>query len=724
MSRVVRTFSVAPRRPGVGERFDPGWEWLSTVDPLLEVLASKDLLNEDVDRTVAGALVRICEITGVDLVAVLGVGPGDGSASPGGTVELQWVASARGAIPERPGLVIPLGEPLAERVATALHDLAPATFAVDVALASRDDHSVPVGWIIALGQAEGADEDERVSRARAVLEQVGWVFALLVSHGFFGVGAGRTGARWTRLHDEEARLCQSALARRSRTEPPPLVRPPQAPPQPGPVAPASRPVDENVQFTVYRPRRMPPETWCPVLAFAHLAERRTDAPEAAPDPLEEVRRQAQQVLGDRVAGYADTTQDSGEAIPREGEITFVLEAPDLEVNPRQRSFRWLEDVHREEFRIRALRALDGRTVRGALHVYLGPLLVAEVSLTIRVDGTAAQPVASDTEADRARPYRRIFPSYSHQDARIVEQVEAYARTMGDEYLRDVTQLRAGEIWNDRLMDFIRTADVFQLFWSRNSMLSPWVRQEWEYALSLGRPHFVRPTYWETPLPQAPERDLPPAPLRALHFQRLPVSAELTRSDGVPAGESTRDRIDRAREPSVDEAWRPPPAGARDDQLGAGQSHPSPPSRPGPRPHRWRIPTALVAVLFLAVVGGSLMWRQSPMETPPVSDPAARASLQTVSPDGMVLAAMDGEGRIRISSRAGGDLRVIATTLRPPDVASLRFSPDGSRIVCELWNGTTVEWDVRTGTRVGAAAPPVAWSPGPPGFSGRHLHPAA
>ena len=57
------------------------------------------------------------------------------------------------------------------------------------------------------------------------------------------------------------------------------------------------------------------------------------------------------------------------------------------------------------------------------------------------------------------------------------------------------------------MDFIRAADVFQLFWSRNSMTSPWVRQEWEYALSLGRAHFIRPTYWETPMPEAPERDL-------------------------------------------------------------------------------------------------------------------------------------------------------------------------------------------------------------------------
>ena len=33
-------------------------------------------------------------------------------------------------------------------------------------------------------------------------------------------------------------------------------------------------VDENVQFTVYRPNAVQPEVWYPLLAFAHLAERR------------------------------------------------------------------------------------------------------------------------------------------------------------------------------------------------------------------------------------------------------------------------------------------------------------------------------------------------------------------------------------------------------------------------------------------------------------------
>jgi hypothetical protein len=47
--------------------------------------------------------------------------------------------------------------------------------------------------------------------------------------------------------------------------------------------------------------------------------------------------------------------------------------------------------------------------------------------------------------------------------------------------------------------------------------------------------------------------------------------------------------------------------------------------------------------------------------------------------------------------------MIATKLRPSEIVDLRFSPDGHRLVCELRDGTTVEWDARTGTRVARTA---------------------
>jgi hypothetical protein len=92
--------------------------------------------------------------------------------------------------------------------------------------------------------------------------------------------------------------------RREVGAPPPTApRPPEPPAASPPPSPppneAARRLDEHVQFTVYRPRRVAPDTWCTILAFAHLAGRRADAPPSDPDPVEEVRRQAHQVLGER-----------------------------------------------------------------------------------------------------------------------------------------------------------------------------------------------------------------------------------------------------------------------------------------------------------------------------------------------------------------------------------------------------------------------------------------
>jgi len=273
--------------------------------------------------------------------------------------------------------------------------------------------------------------------------------------------------------------------------------------------------DENVQFTVYRRSVVAPGRWYPMLAFAHLAKRRPDTSPHEPDPVAEVQRQAKQVLGDDAADFQRVVQDSMRPIPARGHLRFLPNVEDVEFNPLERSFRWTEPVHREEFRLKASRALDGRVARGVVSVYLGHLLVAEIPVAIRVD---SQEVAAEPVADDARPYRRIFASYSHRDTEIVEEFADHVQSLGDEYLRDVTQLRSGEAWTPRLMQLIASADVFQLFWSWNSLQSPFVRAEWEYALALRRDHYIRPVYWEDPLPST--GDLPPESLRALHFKQI------------------------------------------------------------------------------------------------------------------------------------------------------------------------------------------------------------
>ena len=293
-------------------------------------------------------------------------------------------------------------------------------------------------------------------------------------------------------------------------------------------SPSERLADENVQFTVYRPNEIVPGPWYTFLAFVHQAERPPDAAPDQLDPLEVVRQQASAILGSSIDNYQPLAQDATQPIPHDGELTFMPEVEGLEFDPPHRTFKWREPVHRESFLLRAKTSVAGRLLRGRLAVFLGRILLADVPLSIRVSATVTAPGRGRGTPSRATfamesapRYRRIFASYSYKDSAIVEEFERYARVLGDEYLRDVATLRSGEFWTERLKVLIEGADVFQLFWSWRSIDSPYVRQEWEHALQLGRPGFVRPVYWEEPLPQRPENDLPPAALSQLHFQKLP-----------------------------------------------------------------------------------------------------------------------------------------------------------------------------------------------------------
>ncbi len=279
---------------------------------------------------------------------------------------------------------------------------------------------------------------------------------------------------------------------------------------------------------MYRPREIEPQRWYSLLAFVHLAERRPEEPDA-PDPIAEVARQAARVLADEPAAYSAVVGDSVHAIPRSGDLTLIPQMDGIEFNPAQCTFRWEQPVHRAEFSFRALSGSVPRTARGRLTIFWGSVIVGDLPLAMFVVANA-EPSMARPSADTARPYRNIFASYSHRDAGVVDEFDAVIESLGDRYLRDVRDLRAGQVWSNELEQLIERADVFQLFWSWNALASPFVQKEWEFALRLQRANFIRPVYWEEPLPE--RGNLPPETLRRLHFHRL------RRGDALSSSQTT------------------------------------------------------------------------------------------------------------------------------------------------------------------------------------------
>ena len=360
-------------------------------------------------------------------------------------------------------------------------------------------------------------------------------------------------------------------------------------------------VDDDVQFTVYRPRSVHPEEWRRLLVFAHKTEP-FESHGVRVDPIQQVAQEADALLGHEASSYVQVAQDSDADLPRGTTIRFVPDVEGVQFNPPVREFSWQLPVHREEFLFRAARHLQGRVAHGLLSVYLGTVLIADVSLSIRVDSGSSE---SDPEPVPASRYRKIFASYSHLDAAIVENVGRVMAAIGDEFMRDVDSLRSGQIWSSQLEDYIRDCDVFQLYWSSNSMSSDLVSNEWHYALGLNRPGFIRPVYWEKPRPVSPERNLPPPELDRLHFSYLPVRIEFPSlaEPSHPAPPSRPDPGSAAAPSPVASGEVGPPA--------RNELPPAPPASVGrtPPPRRRRSTRAILAMGTAAaavLVGGSVL----------------------------------------------------------------------------------------------------------------------
>ena len=281
-------------------------------------------------------------------------------------------------------------------------------------------------------------------------------------------------------------------------------------------------LDEDVQFTVYRPARLPPDHWTSMLVFVHKSELVMDPASGVVDPVEEVEARARAHFR-KVKTHASRV-DAQAALIRGGQLRIVLELPGITCIPSAADVVWWEPIHEVRFQLYARSELLGSVVRGWVRIWCGPLILGELTIALPVEYETDQAsTAAGLAAHHLTRYRKIFPSYSRRDSRMIEPFAIAANVIGDQYLQDVLALRSGEQWQDRLLEFIEGADVFQLFWSSNSMRSAHCRTEWEHALALNRPRFVCPLYWEEPFPEAPELGMPPKALRGLHFARIPAA---------------------------------------------------------------------------------------------------------------------------------------------------------------------------------------------------------
>jgi hypothetical protein len=249
----------------------------------------------------------------------------------------------------------------------------------------------------------------------------------------------------------------------------------------------------------------------PVLFFVHR-------PDARDLVRELIDRRAAQLGGSPAVSVAGSSQQ----IRSGTTLTIVPNVLGATFEPDRIDVVAGDPVRELTFQMAVPNVTPAGTIDGYIDIFVGPLVVGQVPVEFEVEAAPTVPRQASAdqllEVSSASIFDKIFISYSHKDSAVVDLCVDSYEGLGVRVLIDKQELRSGQDWRAKLESMIRESDIFQLYWSTAAASSSEVDHEWRLALGLGRNRFVRPLYWETPLPPLPE------PLSKYHFSKIDVKS--------------------------------------------------------------------------------------------------------------------------------------------------------------------------------------------------------
>ena len=189
-------------------------------------------------------------------------------------------------------------------------------------------------------------------------------------------------------------------------------------------------------------------------------------------------------------------------IERGTEVLIRPELAGFHFNPSQRTITFEEDLHEVKFRMQPLlKATRGEPIYGQVSFFSGKVLIGDIGINVTIKEHLSKKEKDTKDEDESSAYQTIFASYSRDDLNIVEEMEKAHFATGNVYTRDLVTVQPGRDWRDAIRKLIKEADVFQLFWSKAAKKSKYVEMEWREALKRRKKNFIRPCFWERPMPE-------------------------------------------------------------------------------------------------------------------------------------------------------------------------------------------------------------------------------
>lgn len=83
----------------------------------------------------------------------------------------------------------------------------------------------------------------------------------------------------------------------------------------------------------------------------------------------------------------------------------------------------------------------------------------------------------------SKTFKKIFISYAHQDIQQVKHLALAYKAQGVDYFFDRDKLNPGDVYEEKIFDYIDNSDLFILCWSKNAEKSEYVAKEKNLAMA-------------------------------------------------------------------------------------------------------------------------------------------------------------------------------------------------------------------------------------------------
>ncbi len=218
--------------------------------------------------------------------------------------------------------------------------------------------------------------------------------------------------------------------------------------------------------------------------------------------VEELKKEREEELGEVKSGPVKVAEDSS--------VRIELSSPDIPIEDGEDEQIWIGEYLCFRFSVLLPEDYRGSRISFKALVYINGVIATRLLFDAKVSTWFGQKIEV-----RQRDVHSAFVSYASDDrgkvASLIQGMKA-ARPDLDVFF-DISNIRSGEKWEERLRKEIDERDVLFLCWSTNASRSDWVDKEWRYALSRKGPDGVEPL----PLERQGKCPPPPEELNGKYF---------------------------------------------------------------------------------------------------------------------------------------------------------------------------------------------------------------